>query len=127
MYTYSGKTITSLLSQRVNGHRRQYYELIGDNIDVNIDPFDDDDILGAHIIRKHKKTEKSDFDNIFIFDILWIDQPKNLRKYEQSLTNKLKTLYPFGLHNINSTTVGVGYTEAKNENFSQSCLASFFG
>ena len=41
---------------------------------------------------------------IFIFDILWIDQPENLRKYEQSFINRLKTLYPFGLNNINSIT-----------------------
>ena len=100
---YIGKTITSL-SQRVNGHRGQFYKLIGDDIDVNIDNFDDDNVLGAHIIRKHKKTEKSDFDSIFIFDILWIDQPENLRKYEQSFINRLKTLYPFGLNNINSIT-----------------------
>ena len=80
---YTRKIITSL-SQRVNGHRGQFYKLIGDNIDVNIDNFDDDNVLGAHIIRKHKKTEKSDFDNSFIFDILWIDQPENLRKRKQS-------------------------------------------
>ena len=95
------RTITSL-SQRVDGHRGQFYKLIGDNIDVNIDTFDDDNVLGAHIIRKHKKTEKSDFDSIFIFDILRIDQPENLRKHEQSFINRLKTLYPFGLNNINS-------------------------
>ena len=100
---YIGKTITSL-SQRVNGHRGQFYKLIGDDIDVNTDNFDDDNVLGAHIIRKHKKAEKSDFDSIFIFDILWIDQPENLRKYEQSFINRLKTLYPFGLNNINSIT-----------------------
>ena len=52
--TYIGKSITSL-SQRVNGHREQYRKLIGDNIDViNIDAFDGDNFLGAHIIRKHK-------------------------------------------------------------------------
>ena len=81
---YIGKTITSL-SQRVNGHRGQFYKLIGDNIDVNIDNFDDDNVLGAHIIRKHKKTEKSDFDSIFIFDILWIDFCLYLTNYSIKL------------------------------------------
>ena len=100
---YIGKTITSL-SQRVNSHRRQYYKLIGNDTNVNIDTLDNDNILGAHIIRKYKKTKKSDFDKIFIFDILWIDQPDNLRKHEQSLIYRLKTLYPFGLNSINSIT-----------------------
>ena len=52
---YIGKSIASL-SQRVNGHRGQYHKLIGDNIIdvINIDAFDGDNFLGAHIIRKHK-------------------------------------------------------------------------
>ena len=60
--------------------------------------------IPVNLYNLYYKLVLKDFDSIFIFDILWIDQPENLRKYEQSFINRLKTLYPFGLNNINSIT-----------------------
>ena len=45
-----------------------------------------------------------DFNESFHFDILCSTAPDNIRKSEQFFINKLKTLYPFGLNNVNSVS-----------------------
>jgi len=103
---YVGKTVTSL-SQRVNGHRSKYYEILEASSKGNVEShrdFDDENVLGAHLFSVHNLRERSDFNESFHFDILCSTSPDNIRKSEQFYINKLKTLYPFGLNNVNSVS-----------------------
>ena len=103
---YVGKTVTSL-SQRINGHRSKFYEILEASKRGNreaLDEFDDDNVLGAHLFSVHDCRERHDFNESFHFDILCSTAPDNIRKSEQFFINKLKTLYPFGLNNVNSVS-----------------------
>ena len=104
---YVGKTVTTL-SQRVNGHRSKYYEILGDskrgNQGQGLIDFDDENVLGAHLFSVHNLRDKSHFNDSFHFDILCSTSPDNIRMKEQFFINKLKTLYPFGLNNVNSVS-----------------------
>ena len=104
---YIGKTFPST-NFRVNGHRSCYSAILrssAKNQEFKLDEFDDIDdvnVLGAYFFTVNGKREKSDFNKYFTFDILCTTSPENLRKCEQYYINKLKTLYPFGLNNVNS-------------------------
>lgn len=104
---YVGKTV-STLSQRVNGHRSKFYDILGlYSSNSNFSPYgpgdcDDENVLGAHLFTVHNKREKSDFNDNIMFDILCSTSPDNIRKSEQFYIDKLKSLYPFGLNNIKS-------------------------
>ena len=104
---YVGKTV-SCLSQRVNGHRSKFYEILRSlENDRSLsfqspDSFDDENILGAHLFSVHNLKEKKEFNRCFCFDILCCTSPENLRKSEQFYIDKLRSLYPFGLNNVNS-------------------------
>ena len=101
---YVGKTIQAL-HERVNGHRSSFYDSIKkfklkgslDNVKI-----DDANILGAHLVLEHQKYEQSDFNASYVFDIISTTTPSNLRYLEQLNIEKLKTLSPFGLNQINS-------------------------
>lgn len=99
---YVGKTVTQL-SHRVNGHRSHFYSLLEDGGSSSVDNvWDDESVLGAHLYFVHHKRVKSDFNNCYVFDIISQSNPDNLRKFEQFFINKLKSLYPFGLNQVNS-------------------------
>ena len=66
--------------------------------------FDDENVLGAHLFTVHNKRSDLDFNNSFKFDILCSTAPSNIRKSEQFYIDKLKSLYPLGLNNINSVS-----------------------
>lgn len=106
---YVGKTV-STLSQRVNGHRSKYYDILGSfRLNSHFSPhgpgdIDDENVLGAHLFTVHNKKKDSDFNDSFMFDILCSTAPNNIRKSEQFYIDKLKSLYPFGLNNIKSVS-----------------------
>lgn len=105
---YTGKSVNSL-RDRVNGHRSKYYELAraakaSNSFFINLDEIDDDSILGAHLVAVHNKADINDFNECYYFDILTFANPENLRIKEQFYINKLKTLSPFGLNQVNSVT-----------------------
>ena len=64
----------------------------------------DENILGAHLFIEHRKSQKSDFNSSYKFDVLVQTDPTNLRKTEQFYISKLNTVYPLGLNNINSVS-----------------------
>ena len=66
------------------------------------DSFDDENILGAHLFSVHNLKEKKEFNRCFCVDILCCTSPEDLRKSEQFYIDKLRSLYPFGLNNVNS-------------------------
>ena len=102
--TYTGKTVQEFHS-RINGHRHSYYDIVrsydlnGEDFSINID---DTNILGAHLLLRHTKSDKSDFNKYFSFTVLKFVNPSTIRINEQSFIDSLHTLYPFGLNNINS-------------------------
>ena len=102
---YVGKSV-SALHERVNQHRFAFYEILrkskrkDDYIENMV--VDDKNVLGAHIVKFHRKLEQADFNKSFKFDIAAICSPDNLRFMEQTYINRLHTLVPFGLNNINS-------------------------
>lgn len=100
---YVGKTVTAL-SQRVNGHRSQYYKILEDTATIRPEDIEDENVLGAHIFVKHGKRKRCDFDDCFMFDILCTGSPDSLRKNEQSYIDRLSTLYPLGLNNVKSVS-----------------------
>ena len=83
---YVGKTV-SCLSQRVNGHRSKFYEILRSfENDRSLsfqspDSFDDENILGAHLFSVHNLKEKKEFNRCFCFDILlhFTRKPKKVR------------------------------------------------
>ena len=110
---YVGKTV-SCLSQRVNGHRSKFYEILRPfendrslSFQSSDHSFDDENILGAHLFSVHNLKEKKEFNRCFCFDILCCTSPENLKikKSEQFYNDKLKSLYPFGLNNENSISI----------------------
>lgn len=103
--TYIGKT-TQELHCRINGHRHSFYEIVKcynrDKDNFTIPIIDDTNVLGAHLVIKHGKCVKSDFNANFTFTILKLVTPSTIRINEQSFIDSLNTLYPFGLNNVNS-------------------------
>ena len=102
--TYIGKT-TQELHCRINGHRHSFYEIVKcfNRDKDNFSPLiDDTNVLGAHLVVKHGKCARSDFNANFTFTILKLVNPKTIRINEQSFIDSLNTLYPFGLNNVNS-------------------------
>ena len=105
---YVGKSVTSL-HERVNGHRSSFYDtsrkfLANDNFVNFLGKLDIDDvnILGVHLVVTHRKFEKLDFNSSYIFDVVSTCVPSKLRYTEQFYIDKLNTLTPYGLNQINS-------------------------
>ena len=99
--TYVGKTV-STLATRINGHRAKFYSLLRENAPLTQLQVDDTNTLGAHLIKTHAPAHPPDFDSTFKFSILAEADPPRLRQLEQLFIEKLKTLYPFGLNQIDS-------------------------
>ena len=92
------------LSQRINGHRFQFYNILkgreaqgASSLEI-----DDGNILGAHLVLHHDLKLRTDFNNSFKFTILKLCPPRDIRREEQHFIEKLKTLQPFGLNQVNS-------------------------
>ena len=104
---YIGKTLQRL-NQRVNGHRSRYYalsrgerNLVGAPSLVGVE-VDDTNILGAHLVINHGCRLRSDFNESYRFDVIRRCNPNELRKNEQFYIDKLRTLRPFGLNQMES-------------------------
>ena len=97
---YVGKT-TDPLHTRVNGHRSKFYYVLKHSANP-ADFFDDEQILGAHIVHDHGLLEKTDFDNNYTLYILGYSNPASIRRSEQFWIDKLKTRTPFGLNQNDS-------------------------
>ena len=89
------------LHERVNAHRNSFYRILDANSLDNIE-IDDTNILGYHIFSCHEKMNRNDFNACYKFDIVCNAAPTNIRTLEQFYINKLKTLMPFGLNQVNS-------------------------
>lgn len=63
---------------------------------------DDMNILGVHLVVSHRKYDNNDFNSSYVFDIVSTCTPSKLRYTEQFYIDKLNTLTPFGLNQINS-------------------------
>ena len=100
---YIGKTVMSL-HERVNSHRSGFYAVIDAKPDHNDKSFEVDDanILGYHIYKTHNKLDRKDFNLCYKFDIVSNAAPSNIRLLEQHYIDKLNTLAPYGLNQINS-------------------------
>ena len=98
---YVGKTVTSL-SDRVNGHRSHFYTVLNqsatNNLREGMDHYDDEQILGAHLVHEHNVKMKTDFNKNYSIFILAHSRPMSLRITEQFWIDKLRTLRPFGLN-----------------------------
>ena len=86
-----GKT-TESLNNRVNGHRSKFYEVQrhsarSGNTRVGMDNYDDEQILGAHLVHEHKLTKTKDFNDNYSVSILAHSRPCTLRKTEQFWIN----------------------------------------
>ncbi len=93
----------------MNKHRSSYYDILKSakndtTFSLGLEDIDDLNALGAHIFSVHKKSERTDFNSCFVFDILCSTSPDNIRKSEQSYIDRLKSKYPFGLNNANSVS-----------------------
>ena len=95
-----GKT-TDRLHTRINGHRSKFYYVLKHSANP-ADFFDDEQILGAHIVHDHGLLEKTDFDNNYTLYILGYSNPASIRRSEQFWIDKLKTRTPFGLNQNDS-------------------------
>ena len=99
---YVGKTVDTL-RHRVNGHRSKFYDVLKRGITNNcVEVFDDEQIVGAHLVRDHGLKRRKDFNQSYQIYILAFCDPTYLRKTEQLWIDKLKTLTPFGLNQNNS-------------------------
>ena len=98
---YVGKT-TESLNNRINGHRSKFYKVLKHSAKrrsrVGMDDYDDEQILGAHLVHEHKLKRGTDFNDNYIVSILAHSRPCTLRKTEQFWIDKLHTLRPFGLN-----------------------------
>ena len=97
------------LKERINSHRKSFYATLRQVEDVEKIETDDTNILGVHLIKKHQITARDGFDKCKDFNksykvsILANDvTPSNIRIIEQSFIDRLNTLAPFGLNQINS-------------------------
>ena len=103
---YVGKTVTNL-HERINSHRGCYYAILrkiknssGSSRNEPIyleDETDDAQILGLHLVFEHGIYDRNAFNTSYKFNILSHVNPATIRKSEQNLIHKLKTLQPYGL------------------------------
>ena len=108
---YVGKTVTNL-HERINSHRGCYYAILrkiknssGSSRNEPIyleDETDDAQILGLHLVFEHGIYDRNAFNTSYKFNILSHVNPATIRKSEQNLIHKLKTLQPYGLNQCNS-------------------------
>ena len=99
---YVGKT-TDPLKARVNGHRSRFYGVLRGSVAAkSIRVFDDEQIVGAHLVHDHGLKDRNDFNRNYRLFILAFCNPACLRKTEQLWIDKLKTLRPFGLNQNSS-------------------------
>ena len=57
---YVGKTVDTL-RHRVNGHRSKFYDVLKRGITNNcVEVFDDEQIVGAHLVRDHGLKRRKD-------------------------------------------------------------------
>ena len=99
--TYVGETVTTLAT-RINGHRSKFYALIRDPTPLSQVVVDDANILGAHLVQVHGLSQIDSFDLTYKFSVVAEADPSKLRQLEQHYIEKLGTLYPFGLNQIDS-------------------------
>ena len=93
----------------MNSHRKSFYATLRQVEDIAKIETDDTNILGVHLIKKHQIQagdgfEKcKDFNKSYKVTILANNvTPSNIRILERSFIDKLNTLAPFGLNQINS-------------------------
>ena len=99
---YVGKTVEHL-KNRMNSHRKSFYANLRQAENISAVEIDDTNILGLHLITKHQKCSRSDFNKSYEVTILSDSvTPSSLRIVEQSFIDRLNTLAPFGLNQINS-------------------------
>ena len=98
---YVGKT-TDSLNHRVNGHRSKFYKVLRqratNELGAGMDQYDDEQIVGAHLVLEHNISRRRDFNNSYNIFILSHPRPTFLRITEQFWIDKLRTLRPFGLN-----------------------------
>ena len=101
------------LHLRINAHRHSFYKILKKYPDILTETrsrdnlaseIDDTNVLGAHLLLKHGLSDSLDFNKYLKFTILKFATPSTIRQSEQHFIDSysLKTLYPFGLNNINS-------------------------
>ena len=93
---YVGKTVDAL-HERVNGHRSKFYRAMEQSTGA-LDFFDDEQILGVHLVHNHGLKNRTDFNKSYRLFILSYSNPWSIRRSEQFWIDKLKTLTPFGLN-----------------------------
>ena len=107
---YIGKTVSELRT-RFNNHRTKFYEIlyrIADdpnflpNFLSYLSEIEDEQILGAHLVARHKLYNRIDFNKTYKLDVVAHCKPNNLQITEQYYIDKLNTLAPFGLNQINA-------------------------
>ena len=99
---YVGKTVDSLKS-RANGHRSKFYGVLRSS--RTADPnrvYDDEQIVGAHLVNEHGLKRQTDFNHSYRLFVLALCNPVCLRTTEQLWIDKLKTMHPFGLNQKSS-------------------------
>ena len=80
----------------INGHRHKFYDVLKHN-DTESRDYDDDQVLGAHLVH-HGMSDKKDFDRNYRLFVLAQCKPTALRPTEQLWIDKLRTMKPFGLN-----------------------------
>ena len=99
---YVGKTVDTLRS-RANGHRSKFYGILKSSpAGKSNQVFDDEQIVGAHLVHDHGLKDKKAFNRSYRLFVLAYCNPVCLRTTEQLWIDKLKTLHPFGLNQKSS-------------------------
>ena len=99
---YVGKTVDTLRS-RANGHRSKFYGVLkSSRAGKSNQVFDDEQIVGAHLVHDHDLKDKKAFNRSYRLFVLAYCNPVCLRTTEQLWIDKLKTLHPFGLNQKSS-------------------------
>ena len=94
---YVGKTITQL-NERINGHRKKYYDCLmyqGDRRDLEDD---DRHLLGLHLFFEHGLREKGGFNASFKFTVLENCSPNDIDLKEHLWIHRLRTIKPYGIN-----------------------------
>ena len=92
---YVGKT-TQMLSNRINGHRNKFQECRKKS--KSKIKFNDDHLLGLHVLYQHGLQSPNAFDEAYDFTILDTCHPKDLDRKEHEWVQKLKCVTPYGLN-----------------------------
>ena len=99
---YVGKTVETL-RDRIKGHRKSFYATLRNRDKINSIEVDDTNIVGLHLVQKHQKFLRDDFSPSYEVTILAKDiTPSRIKIVEQSFIDKLNTIAPFGMNQINS-------------------------